>query len=406
MTTPKSGKPLVCALDFASNWEIRGGVWRYGIELTQELVKLIGPESVSVPVYDHLPAERLSELLNTGAVIRNRGWFTCFDRLDAMTRRNGRFVPWKTILPWFYTPQRKQNLFRAGLGNADVCHAIFTCRGTPEQGVTVGTLHDIIPFLYSDEAGFSKERFQNMLNDHRRWAQLVIVPSQTTKRDLVEQMQFPADRVRVIYHGIDSKRFTPSAALSDDLLKRHQLKPGHYLLYVGALERRKNIERLIEAYHAGIGGRDDFPLVLSGAMIHDMPRLKSALEDGTGRVRHIGYVSDEELPGLYRGARALIHVAIAEGFGFTPLEAMSCGTPVVASRQTATGEMAGDAGVLVDALEVDAIARAISEIISNDTLHSRLSASGLARAADFTWKQCAEKTYAVYQEAYQQRGRP
>ncbi len=394
---------LHLALDFASNWEIRGGVWRYGIELTKALVQLLGSNYVSLPCYDRLPADRMQELYETKAIVRNEGFFTRYDRLQAMKRRNGRFIPWKTILPWVYGPRQQDKLFQQGLGNAQVYHAIFTCRGRPRDGVTVGTIHDLIPFLHAEGAGFSRERFLNMIDEFRRWAALVIVPSHATRNDLIKHLQYPAEQIRVVYHGIDTSVFHPGVPFAAELLNKHDLKPGKYLLYVGALERRKNIERLVEAYHLALGERRDMPLVLSGSIIHAIPTLQLALNDGTGRVRHIGYVSDAELPGLYRGARGLVHVAIAEGFGFTPPEAMACAIPVIASKQTATGEVVGDAGLLVDAYSVPEIAEGIRRLVSDDALHDGLSARGQNRAAQFTWTRCAAETYAVYEEAWAQR---
>jgi glycosyltransferase involved in cell wall biosynthesis len=392
-----------CAIDFASNWEIRGGVWRYGIELTKALVKLLGPEHVSLPCFDRLPEERITELENTQATVRQDGFFTRYDRLEAMKQRNGRFVPWKTVLPWFYGPKLQQRLFQEGLGEAQVYHAIFTCRGKPRRGVTVGTIHDLIPYLHTDGAGFSKERFLSMIEDFRRWATMVIVPSHATKHDLVEHLQYPEEQIRVVYHGIDATIFRPGVPFANELLSKHGLQPGKYLLYVGALERRKNIERLVQAYHQAMGDRRDMPLVLSGTIIHQMHTLQQALSDGTGRVRHIGYVSDAELPGLYRGARGLVHVAIAEGFGFTPPEAMACATPVIAAQQSATGEVVGDTGLLVDAYSVPAIADAIRRLVSENVLHDELSVRGQKRATQFTWERCAAETYAVYQEAWERR---
>jgi alpha-1,3-rhamnosyl/mannosyltransferase len=405
MQSAATPNPLTCALDFASNWEIRGGVWRYGIELTRALVKLLGPEAVLLPVYDRLPQDRLVELAGSGGRLRADGLHLRFDHLESLSQRQGRFVPWKTLLPWVYGPKLRQRLFRSALGTAQVSHAVFTCRGTPRHGVTVGTIHDLIPLLHADGAGFSKDRFLSMIEDHRRWATLVIVPSEATQHDLVKHLNYPQGLIRVVYHGIDTEQFHPKVALPEALLNQHGLKPGQFLLYVGALERRKNIERLIEAYLLAVGDRRDMPLVLCGSVVHEMPRLQEALDDGTGRVKYIGYVSDQDLPGLYRAARSLVHVAVAEGFGFTPPEAMACGTPVITSKQTATGEVVGEAGLLVDAFSVDEIAQGILAMISDDSLHSKLSTLGQTRAASFTWKRCAEQTYAVYQEAYQQRSR-
>src|SRR5207302_7377490 len=125
-----------------------------------------------------------------------------------------------------------------------------------------------------------------------------------------------------------------------------------------------------------------------------------ALKDRSSGVKHLGYIADHELPGLYRAAWALVHVASIEGFGFTPLEAMACGTPAIVSRGTATGELAGDAGMLVNPTDVTDIARALREIRTNKNLRAHLSARSQAHAASLTWERCAARTYDVYREAH------
>ncbi|HMO34620.1 MAG TPA: glycosyltransferase family 1 protein [Gemmatales bacterium] len=394
-----------CSLDYASNWEIRGGVWRYGVELSKALVDWLGPEYVSLPCFDILPEERLQELKATGAKVANNGIYRYYDRLQSMQQRNGRFIPWKKVLPWFYGPHLQNRLFQKGVGKAQVYHALFTCRGKPACGVTVGTIHDLIPLLHAKDAGFEKERFLSILEDFRRWATLIIVPSQATRDDLAKHGWFPSEKIRVVYHGIDHTRFHSQVDFPDDLLKQHQLQPGQFLLYVGAVERRKNIERLLEAHRWAVAERIDLPLVIAGAVVHEIPAFQQARSDRSGRVKYIGYVSDKDLPGLYRAARGLLHVALAEGFGFTPLEAMACGTPVIASRQTATGEIVSQGGELVNAYQVDEIAEAIRRLLIDNDWHRDLSQQGLQHARQFTWRRCAEATYAVYQEAWQ-RGHP
>jgi len=270
--------------------------------------------------------------------------------------------------------------------------------------VTVGTIHDLIPLLHAEGSSLQKDRFLKLVEDHRRFARLVIVPSQATKRDLIEHLQFPQERIRVVYHGIDVGKFHPGVHPSSALMARHGLSSGQYLLYVGAIEGRKNIERMVEGYLDCVGSDASIPLVLAGTFVTDIPALRAVLADGTGRVKHIGYVGDEELPGLYRGARALVHVAVAEGFGFTPLEAMACGTPVVTAKQAATGEVVGAAGLLVDAYSVHEIAAAIRALLVDDGQWRSLGSRGIERARQLTWEHCAEKTYAVYAEALQLAG--
>jgi alpha-1,3-rhamnosyl/mannosyltransferase len=354
--------------------------------------------SVSVPCYDRLPPARRDELLSLGVPITANWASSRYDYLDSLSQRQGRLVAWNRIMPVVYPSWVRQLLFQHGLGDANVYHAIFACRGGVRRGVTVGTIHDAIPLLHAEGSSLARSRFVEMVDDHRTWAERVIVPSEATRRDLVDHLSFPGDRLRVVYHGIDHKTFHPHVALPQRLLAKHGLRPGRYLLYVGAIEGRKNIDRMVEAYLRAVDA-DDVPLVLTGTVVGEIPRLKAALGDGTGRVRHIGYVGDQDLPGLYRGAMALVHVAIAEGFGFTPPEAMACSTPVITSKQTATGEVVGQAGLLVDAYSVDEISSAIGAILSNPALRDDLSARGVVRAREFTWKRCAEQTLEVYEDA-------
>jgi glycosyltransferase involved in cell wall biosynthesis len=393
--------PRTVAVDFASNWEIRGGVWRYGIELTRALVRLLGSGHVVVPVYDRLPQSFLDELRGTEAKVSPSTLASRYDRLDAMTRKNGRVVPWKSVLPLIYRPALRQQLFRSGLDGAEVYHALFACRGRPRRGVTVGTIHDLIPWLNYPDSPKNKAWMQGLIAGHREWAELVITPSAATRDALVGHGGFPADRVRVVHHGIDQDHFSPDASVDQALLERHGVQAGRFLLYVSSLAPHKNVDRMARAYLDAVGARRDMPLLLSGSVEHLTPALRAILDDGTGRVRHIGYLADHELPTFYRSARALVHVALAEGFGFTPLEAMACGCPVVVSRDGASGEVVGDAGVRVDPLNVEDIARGISRILTDDALATSLRERGPRHCRQFTWDRCARQTVAVYDEAWQ-----
>ena len=391
---------LDLAIDFASNWEVRGGVWRYGIELARAMVATLGREHVILPVYDRLPEGRLIELVDTQADVQVSVPAIWFDRLDAMRARNGRFIPWKAILALAYRPGARARVFRSALGPANVYHAVMACRGRPRNGATVSTIHDLTPLHVVTDSSIPKDKLLGWIADHRRLADLVIVPSAAVRDDLVNQIGFPAAKLRVVHHGIDGIRFSPSKSPADAVLDRYGVRSGAYLLYVGALELHKNIDRMVAAYLAAIGERRDCPLLLAGAKSHESPALAAALADGTGRVRYVGYIPDDDLPDLYRHARALVHVAVAEGFGFTPLEAMSCGCPVVVSRHATTAEVVGENAILVDPLDVADIARGIREVLEDDARYTFLTARGPMHARQYSWGRCAERTLEVYQEAH------
>ena len=205
----------------------------------------------------------------------------------------------------------------------------------------------------------------------------LIAVSEFTKRELLELLDVPEEKVRVIPNAV-GPQFSAEG----------ESAPGDYVLAVSTLEPRKNLPRLVEAYRrAGLNG---LPLLVAGA-----PGWGGVRVDGDG-VRWLGEVGDDELARLYRGARAVAYVSLYEGFGLPVLEAMACGAPVVAARTGALEEVAGGAAVLVDPLDPDAIAAGLAEAIDR---REELRPLGLERARAFDWREVARETVAVYREA-------
>jgi glycosyltransferase involved in cell wall biosynthesis len=180
------------------------------------------------------------------------------------------------------------------------------------------------------------------------------------------------------------------------------------MLYVGTVQPRKNLERLIEAFamatasHTGASGGEQ-PLLLAiagrrGWLSEAIDRRVAQLGLG-GRVRFLDYVPDEDLPGLLSGATAFAFPSLYEGFGLPVLEAMACGAPVLTSTTSSLPEVAGDAAMLVDPTDTAAIAAALARLIADEPLRAELRARGLARAALFSWERCARETLAVLLKA-------
>jgi glycosyltransferase involved in cell wall biosynthesis len=205
-------------------------------------------------------------------------------------------------------------------------------------------------------------------------ARRVIAVSEFTKRELIELLQVPEDKIRVVPNGVDGT-FTPDGPAEE----------GEYVLAVGTLEPRKNLPRLVEAMR-----RSDVELRVVGA------RGWGGVEVGGNGVRWLGEVSDSELARLYRGARCVAYPSLYEGFGIPVLEAMACGAPVVTSRGTAMEEIADGAAVLVDPNDPVELAAGIDRATAERDL---LVARGLERASAFRWDAVAEATVAVYREA-------
>jgi glycosyltransferase involved in cell wall biosynthesis len=202
----------------------------------------------------------------------------------------------------------------------------------------------------------------------------IIAVSEFTRRELVELLQVPDEKIRVIPNGIDDE-FTREGPVAD----------GEYVLAVGTLEPRKNLQRLVEATR-----RSDVELRVVGA------RGWGGVEVAGNGVRWLGEVSDADLAQLYRGALCVAYPSVYEGFGIPVLEAMACGAPVVTSRGTAMEEVADGAAVLVDPNDPAELAAGLERAVAErDTLVTR----GLERARAFRWDAIADATVGVYREA-------
>jgi alpha-1,3-rhamnosyl/mannosyltransferase len=258
----------------------------------------------------------------------------------------------------------------------DVLHCP-TFRGpvsAPDVPLVV-TVHDLAVLRHPETFNLWTRRYsRSFVPRVVQAARIVIAVSEFTKRELVELLGTPEEKIRVVPNGVASV-FSPDG----------DTEPGDYVLAVGTLEPRKNLQALAEAAQ-----QVDVELRVVGARGWGRIQL-----DGAG-VRRVGEVSDETLAGLYRGARCLVYPSLYEGFGLPVVEAMASGTPVVTSAGGATEEVAGGAAVLVDPLDPAAIAAGIEEATARREELVRL---GLARARTFDWDACARRTVEVYREA-------
>ncbi len=268
---------------------------------------------------------------------------------------------------------------------------------------TVATIHDLGYLRFPGEHDRAARILRDVAN---RWsaarARRLIAVSAATRDDLVACYDVDPARITVVYHG-RGRSFQPiePAAARREVAARFGLD-GPYFLFVGTLQPRKNVERLLAAFDRFVQrtGRPH-ALAMAGAPGWQQRRLGRALGAmrARDRVRLLGYVSDGHLPALMSGATALALPSLYEGFGLPALEAMACGTPVVASSTSSLPEVVGDAGLLVDPLDVDAIADALATLAGDDVLGAELGRRGLARAAEFTWERAARATLAVLRQA-------
>jgi glycosyltransferase involved in cell wall biosynthesis len=230
----------------------------------------------------------------------------------------------------------------------------------------------------------------------------IITLSEFARRDIMARYGIGAHRITVVPAAAGPTFRPPSPDATTRVLSRYGLKPG-FVFTVSRLNRRKNLGRLIQACSLLRERRmRDLQLVIAGKPDFGARRfLAHAGQDGTAR--WVGLLPDEDLSAFYTGATAFVYPSLFEGFGLPILEAMACGTPVVASNRTAMPELVGDAGLLVDPENVQALADSIAQIVGDRAFARELGQRGLARSRQYSWAATAQRTLAIYRAAGQQR---
>jgi glycosyltransferase involved in cell wall biosynthesis len=281
---------------------------------------------------------------------------------------------------------------------------------------TVVTIHDLVSFLFPRTVPRKYAVYMRLMTRLAvRSADRIIAVSGATKDDLTRVLRVPDEKVVVIHEAVAAEFATPPGPEGVEAVVRRYGIRRPYCLFVGNLEPRKNLSRLIEAFGLLRARGLVTPvamvppqLVLVGTRGWLYHGIYAAVEahGGAPDIVFTGYVPPADLPALYAGAACFVFPSLYEGFGLPVLEAMAAGTPVVASRVGAIPEVAGDAALLVDARRPAELAEAIEAVLTDATLSARLVARGRVRARRFTWDAVARETLAVYEAVHQPPGPP
>ena len=334
-------------------------------------------------------------------------------RLTAFVNREASSDPmWREFVPTVTVPvygRRRSSWVRgeqvllprlAERAGVDVVHSLASTAPSWGSFRRVVTIHDVIYRIHPEaHAGWRSLAMRALVPLAARRSDRVIVPSRATREDLIRLLKVPAEKIDLVPNGLGA---SPVARWDseEELRRRYDLGTRPFVLTVSLKRPNKNLLRLLEAM-ALIPGERRPILVLAGhATPYEAELRARAVDLGLGEhTRFLGWVPSEELEGLYRSATCFVFPSLYEGFGLPVLEAMARGTPVACSNRGALIEVAGDAALLFDPEQPDAIAAAIEKLLADPIERERLSRAGREQAAGFTWAEAARRTLKTYESA-------
>jgi glycosyltransferase involved in cell wall biosynthesis len=301
---------------------------------------------------------------------------------------------------WF-----EQVSFPLACRRLDLAHVPYFASPLFPPVPTVVTVHDLIPLLLPAYRGSPLVRlYTRLVAAAARRAEAIITVSQASKRDIVRCLRIPPERIHVTYEAAgDAFRPTENKVQLKVVCQKYAL-PERYLLYLGGFDQRKNLSTLLRAFAMLVNRQPQVRLVIAGRLsgrdspLFPDPRRLAGELGIEEKVIFTGWVPEEDKPALLSGATAFVFPSLYEGFGLPPLEALACGTPVIASNCSSLPEVVGEGGILVEPTDVKALAEAMEVLLVDDALRAELRKRALAQAARFSWQQTAVVTLTVYRK--------
>lgn len=272
----------------------------------------------------------------------------------------------------------------------------------PIDAPAVVSCHDLSFIRYPEH--HPRERVRHLdryLQKSLERAERIVTDSTFVRREVIDQFGLSPTKVEAVPLGVDAAFRPLGAEACRPHLDRHGLSYDGYLLAVATVEPRKNLHRLIEAYgRLPKALRNRAPLVIAGARGWSTDILEARMSDlqRAGELKRLGYVPEEDLPALYAGCTGFVYPSLYEGFGLPPLEAMASGVPVLTSNASSIPEVVGEAGLLADPEDVEAMTEMLRRAVEDEALRRDLRSKGPERAALFTWDRCVERTIEVYRQ--------
>ena len=255
------------------------------------------------------------------------------------------------------------------------------------------TVHDLSPVVTPEFYDIKRRLWHKFLNYKKAFdrANIIFAVSEYTKRDLVRIFNISAQKIRVVYPGVDQNVFHQNIGVNQLRRTRNIYGlPGDYILFLNTIEPRKNLSGLLKAFGV-LDSRAD--LVIVGRQGWKYKRIFEEIKNSkkSAKIRYIGYVAEADKPAIIKLAKLLVYPSFYEGFGFQPLEAMALGTPAIVSQVTSLPEVVGDAALLVNPYNIDDIRTGMDLLLTDETLRRRFIAKGLEKVKQYSWQRTAEQ---------------
>lgn len=273
------------------------------------------------------------------------------------------------------------------------------------SGKRITIVHDMAFRAFPETVAKRTERWlKNNLEKYCRRADVILTVSEFSRQEIQRYMGIPTEKIEVIYNGVDMERYHPGYTVAQiGAAKSRYRICGSYILYLGTLEPRKNIETLITAYNLLKKeiGSDRLPkLVLAGKKGWMYETIFTLVQNYglENDVIFTGYVDEEDVPVLLCGAHIFAFPSLYEGFGIPPLEAMACGTPVITSNTSSLPEIVGEAGILIPPMDAEGLKRSMQQLLTDEVMRQHYIKAGLKQVREFTWARSAEKLVDIYRK--------
>lgn len=361
-----------------------GGIGRYAINLINNLSNLLsGSNQDEMYVFFHHSFER--ELIHKKPHLK---FIPEFTRIKSNVLRKGIFLP-----------------FSLGKWGLDLFHGVDHV-GLPflyknKKCRYIVTIHDLITRILPDKFSFKHRAVQNsILSLVLKKADKVIAVSSSTKKDLLRFYPRCEEKIKVIYEGVEPYFYPRSAQEIKRLMEKYNIDQN-YFLFLGTLEPRKNIERVVESFirfKEETGAEQK--LVITGRKGWLYKGILEQMQNSlcSQDIIFTDFVEDQDLPSLYSGAEVFLYPSLYEGFGLPLLEAMACGVPVITSNLSSLQELAEGSALLVNPRDVNQLAQAMERLIRDQQIKTKLKKKGLERTKQFSWRKTAEQTFKLYKE--------